>query len=99
MDKLICDGDVPQPFAPTMIVKGKLYLIFYMYMNIWMYEQFFWNRIIVKPMSMFSAQYGLPETNDLFVIIGGERSYSSDGELGYGCHDYSVVCSILIYLG
>ena len=65
----------------------------------WMYERFFWNRIIVKPTSMFSAQYGLPETNDLFVIIGGERSYSSDGELGYGCHDYSVVCSILIYLG
>lgn len=24
------DGDVPQPFAPTMIVRGKLHL-FYMY--------------------------------------------------------------------
>jgi hypothetical protein len=90
MDKLICDGDVPQPFAPTMIVKGKLYLIFYMYVNIWMYEQFFWNRPMVNALYTM----GLPETNDLFVIIGGERSYSSDGELGYGCHDYSVVCNI-----
>lgn len=30
----------------------------------------------------------LPESNDLFVIIGGEWSHSSNGELGDGCHGW-----------
>ena len=29
---------------------------------------------------------GETESNDLFIVVGGEGTYSSDGKLGDGCH-------------